>query len=142
MKKYLDILTAHFKEVAKCQTFSCAESELERIYQEKRKEFLNNFFRKLADKNNAIYQYFEEHDDYVLVSMRFRDPKYPNGDDPSKYKLYPFQVLVAECLSKKRAEANLDMVETTWINQLSESLGEQYDSEMQAFEDSKAIKPE
>ena len=134
MKDYLDKLTEHLKEVAKRQFFSSDTSAIEKKYQELRTQFITDFFRKLSEKCNANFQYYEEHGDFVLFSIRYRDPRFPNGDDPSKYKLFPFYVEVSECIGKKRATENLDMVESLWIEQLSAAVGEEYNTDKQEYE--------
>ena len=123
MKTYLDTLTEHLREVAKVRTFSYDPREVEKIYQGLRKDFLDNFFRKLATKNGARYEKYEEINDYVRVSMYF------GKNYISNYKLFPFHVEVADSFDKKPAEEHLEEIEASWIEQLTEVLGEDYTSQ-------------
>ena len=136
MKELLDFLTAHLKEEAKSRASTFAEQEVESIYQKLRKEFLNEFFKKIAIKNNARYETFVEEKDYVRLAMYF------GKNYISNFKLYPFHVEVDESFDIRPTKEHLTEVEMTWINQLSESLGDDYDDALQAFEDRKLIKPE
>ena len=122
MKNYLDTLTAHLKEVAKVRTFSTYEKEIEKIYQELRVGFLNNFFRKLAAKIDAKYERYEEKGDYVRFAVYF------GKNYISNFKLYPFHVEVGDSFDMRPAREHLDQVEEEWIAQLTEALGETYTS--------------
>ena len=142
MKKYIELLTEHLKQIAQLRSISYAESEIKKVYDKMRKEFLDKFFSKIADKCDSIFQLFEEHDDYILLSIRFKDPKMPNGDYPSKYKLYPFHAEVTDCATKTRATQNLDLVQQVWIDTLSQSLGESYTNDLKDHENDNSFKPE
>lgn len=131
MKKYMNLLTQHLKELAKLSCFSYDEREVNKIYNEKRDAFLQHFFKKLAQACDARFATFEEKEDHIFFSVYFGD------NYPSNYNLYPFYAEVSHCVTQTLSEEHLEEVELAWINQLSEAIGPEYDCDLEEFEATK-----